>query len=282
MRPPAPPPDAGVVGGAAGGDDLVPGRAVPGREPRPAERPGATPTPVDAVDRETVLHVYTVETLYAAVVDAYVDWHTAIVQAVVRASLSGDKAVHFRGHERCVSALAALLQFTNAYRQGRGWSCECRFCLFMGGLRNYLAHHWATDDERFAVSGGTWRHGSVWTRQHNATPDANRVFFRSYAPRVSVGVVSRALTRRRKEFDGAARRLGGGADRVSLAPAVDGYAACLSADCAAWRTSHPVPEPDGLEHGYPRTALLERAAEMRRASAGSRPGTLGLVATAWD
>ena len=123
----------------------------------------------------------------------------AIVEAVLRASLSGDTAVHFRGHERCVSALASLLQFTNAYRQGRDWSCECRFCRFMGGLRNYLAHQWTRDDESFAISSGKWRQGSIWTRQHNTAPDANRVFYRSYAPQVSVGVVSRALTVRRKK-----------------------------------------------------------------------------------
>lgn len=134
----------------------------------------------------------------------------------------------------------------------------------------------------FAISGGRWRCGSVWTRPHDATPDANRVPFRSYAPQVSVGVVSRALMLRRKRFDGAARRLGGGADRVNLVPVVDGYVACLSANCAAWRVGHPVPEPDGREHSYPRTALLERAAAMRRASSGSRPGTLGLIAAAWD
>ena len=189
--------------------------------------------------------------------------------------------MHFRGHERCVSALANLLQFTNAYRRGRGWSCECRYCRFMGGLRNYLAHEWAKDDERFAIAGGQWRRGNVWTRPHAAS-DANRLRFRSYAPQVSVAVVSWALTLRRTEFDGAARRLGGGADRVSLVPVVDGYVACASANCSAWRARSPVPEPDGRDHGYPRTALLERAAAMRRASAGSRPGTLGLIAAAWD
>ena len=84
-----------------------------------------------------------------------------------------------------------------------------------------------------------------------------------------------------EEVDGAARGLGGGADRVSLVPVVDGYVACLSANCAAWRAELPVPEPDGAEHGHPRAALRERAAELRRASAGCRPGTLDLVAAAW-
>ena len=63
---------------------------------------------MSADDREAVLHIYNVEMLYAAVVDGYVDWQTAIVEAVLRASLSGDTAEHLRGHERCVSALASL------------------------------------------------------------------------------------------------------------------------------------------------------------------------------
>ena len=69
----------------------------------------------------------------------------------------------------------------------------------------------------------------------------HRVFFRSYAPQVSVDVVSRALTLRRKKFDGAARRRGGGAERVRLVPIVDGYVACLSANCqATLKTDPPV------------------------------------------
>ena len=124
------------------------------------------------------------------------------------------------------------------------------------------------------------RSGSVWTRQHNATPDANRVFYRSYAPQVDVGLVTRALQKHRK-FEGAARRLGEGSPRVNLVPVVDGYVACLSANCAAWRAAHPSPEPDHAKHG-PRTALLARAAALRRASAGHRLGTLGLVGPAWD
>ena len=76
---------AGAVGGATGDDDLVPGRAVPGTEPGPSEWTRTAQPTADAADRETVRRVYTVETLYAAVVDAYVDWQTAIVEAVLRA-----------------------------------------------------------------------------------------------------------------------------------------------------------------------------------------------------
>ena len=61
-------------------------------------RPRAPRSDAGNADRETVLHIYTVEILYAAVVDGYIDWHKAIVEAAVRASLSKDRAVHFHGH----------------------------------------------------------------------------------------------------------------------------------------------------------------------------------------
>ena len=77
MRGQAPRSDAGAVGGAAG-DDLVPGRGLPGTEPGLSERTRTGPARAAAADREAVLHVYSVESLYAAVVDAYVDWQTAI------------------------------------------------------------------------------------------------------------------------------------------------------------------------------------------------------------
>lgn len=162
-----------MAGGAAGDDDLVAGRALPGTPSGPSEPARAPSGTADAADREAVLHVYGVEMLYAAVV-GYPDWRTAIVEVVLRASLSGDTAMHFRGHERCVSALANLLQFTNVYRRRGGCSCECRYCRFMGGLRNYLAHEWAKDDERFAIpagSGGAATSGRDRTRR--PTPSAS-------------------------------------------------------------------------------------------------------------
>ena len=56
-----------------------------------------------------------------------------------------------------------------------------------------------------------------------------------------------------------------------------GYMRCLSANCAEWRAANPVPEPDGREHGYSRTALIELAREMRQPSAAHGLGSLGLV-----
>ena len=128
----------------------------------------------------------------------------------------------------------------------------------------------------FAISGGKWSSGSIWWRQHNARFDDHGGYLRTYAPQVRIAPVRKTLKKRRR-FDAAARALGDGAPRCSLAPVVDGYMRCLSATCAEWRAANPVPEPDGREHGYPRTALLELAREMRQASAARGLGSLGLV-----
>lgn len=145
-----------------------------------------------------------------------------------------------------------------------------------GGLRNYCAHHWARDGAAFAISGGRWISSSIWTRQNNARFEDNRGYLRTYAPQVRIAEVRKTLKNRRR-FDAAARALADGAPSCSLVPVVDGYMRCLSANCAEWRAANPVPEPDGREHGYPRTALLELAREMRQASAARGLGSLGLV-----
>ena len=80
----------------------------------------------------------------------------------------------------------------------------------MWGLPNYLAHHWTRDGVEFAISGGRWSSGSIWTRQNNAHPDDNRSYLRTYAPQVSIAAVRKTLKKRRR-FDAAARALGDGA-----------------------------------------------------------------------
>ena len=103
----------------------------------------------------------------------------------------------------------------------------------------------------------------------------------TYAPCVTVALVSKALDKRRR-FDTAARALGDGDPLVNLVPIVDGYMACLSANCASCRAQNPVPEPDARTHDYPRTHLLELARELRRASAGRGLAGIGLVDGAWE
>ena len=120
-------------------------------------------------------------------------------------------------------------------------------------------------------------HGGVYG---GAVTDVERLAYhravRTFAPQVSIAAVRKTLKKRRR-FDAAARALADGAPRCSLAPVVDGYMRCLSANCAEWRAANPAPKPDGREHGYPRTALIELARELRQASAARGLGSLGLV-----
>ena len=231
--------------------------------------------------RQRVLHIYNVENLYAAVVEAYIQWQLALVEAVIRAALSGEPGVRLRGHERCIQRLATLLQLASSYREGREWTCECNYCLFVCGLRNYLAHHWTRGHAEFAISGGRWTSGSIWTRQNNPDVDDNRGYAHTYAPHVSIGVVSKVLKQRRK-FDAAARTLGQGAVRFNLVPVVDGYMRCLSANCAAWRAENPVPTPGAHFDCRGLVDLVEMVHHLRKASAGRQPGTLGLAGGTWQ
>ena len=225
------------------------------------------------IDLQRVLHIYKVETLYAAVVEGYLEWRTALVEAVVRAELSGAVTLHPDGHELCVRRLANLLQMTSSYREGREWSCECHYCRFLAGVRNYLAHHWARGHAAFAISAGRSNAAAMEVRQDNAADGSDP---RSYAPQVDIDLVSKRLKERRK-FDAAARVLGNGARRFNLVPAVEGCLRCLSASHADWRSENPLPEPGDKEHGYPRADLLEIAKQRRQATAGREPGSLGLV-----
>ena len=229
----------------------------------------------DENDKRRVLHLYHVEMLYAAVVEAFIEWQTAIVEAVIRAALSDATPPCLREHERCTSKMASLLQLTNSYREGRQWRCECHYRNSMCGLRNYLTHHWTRGGEDFAIAGARWRGISVWTDRNE------RGYTHTYAPCVTVALVGKALKKRSK-FTTAARALGDGGPLVNLAPIVAGYMACLSANCTAWRAQNPVPDPDGRRHDYPRTHLLEFARELHRASAGRGLGGIGLVGGAWE
>ena len=116
-------------------------------------------------------HLQRREPLYAAVVDAYIQWQVALVEAVIRAALSGATAMHFRGHEHCIRRLANLLLVASAYRQGRKWCCECNCCLFVWGLRNYLAHHWTRDGAELV----TRRSRRLWA-------DLSRLYERRRSP----------------------------------------------------------------------------------------------------
>ena len=225
------------------------------------------------IDLQRVLHIYNVETLYAAVVEGYVEWRTALVEAVVRAELSGAVTLHPDGHELCVRRLANLLQMASSYREGREWSCECDYCRLLAGVRNYLAHHWARGHAAFAISASRSNVAATGARPDNAA-DGGDLY--SYAPHVDIDLVSKRLKERRK-FDAAARALGKGARRFNLAPAVEGCLRCLSASHAGWRSENPLPERADHLQDCPGADLLKLARQRRQASAGRGPGSLGLA-----
>ena len=175
------------------------------------------------IDLQRVLHIYTVETLYAAIVDGYVEWRSALIEAVVRAELSGAATMHPAG--LCFRRLANLLQLANSYREGREWSCECHYCRLLAGVRNYLPHHWGRGHAAFAIWAGPAPAAATATRQDNGADGSDP---RTYAPHVDIELVSKRLKERRK-FDRAARVLGKGARRFNFAPAVEGCLRCLSA-----------------------------------------------------
>ena len=62
-----------------------------------------------APEADRVLQVHDAENLHAAVVETCIDWRKALVEAVIRAELSGAATTRLLGHELCVRRLAGLL-----------------------------------------------------------------------------------------------------------------------------------------------------------------------------
>ena len=211
---------------------------------------------VKDIDLQRVLHIHTVETLYAAVVEGYV----ALVEAVVRAELTGAAPMHAGGHELCVRGLANLLQLASSYREGREWSCECPHCHLLAGVRNYLAHHWGRGHAAFAISAGPMNAAATRARQDNVDDGSDAC---RYAPHVDIKLVSKRLKERRKVRRGGPRARQGcpavqpGARRRSL-PAV------------------PVDEPCRLALGESAAGACRRPARLP----GRRPCRAGQTASA--
>ena len=229
----------------------------------------------DENDKRRVLHLYHFEMLYAAVVETFIEWQTAIVEAVIRASLSGATPPCLRAHERCTSKMASLLQLATSYREGREWRCECHLPqlhvrpseLFDPPLdegrrglhdrRRSLARNQCLDGpERARLrphlcpvrDGGPRRQGAEEAEQvHHCGPCARR------------------------------RRAAGqfGADRRRA----HGLPVCEPRVVAR---AEPRAGAGPSKAHYPRTHLLELARELRRASAGRGLGGIGLVGGAWE
>ena len=109
--------------------------------------------------------------------------------------------------------------------------------------------------------------GGIWTRQNNAHADDNRGYLRTYAPQVTIAVVGKTLKKSCK-FNAAARVLGDGAPRCSLAPLVEGYMRCLVGQL------HRLARPEfGAGAGQPGARLPTH--RTSRARQGTAPGLGG-------
>ena len=222
------------------------------------------------IDLQRVLHIRTVGTFYAAIVEGYFEWRTAVVEAVVRAELPHRHPAP-PGGTSCASAAANLRQVASSYREGREWSCECHYCRLLAGVRNYLAHHWGRGHAAFAISAGRPNAVAIVGRQdHTTDTTADGSEPCRYAPQVDIELVSKRLKERRK-FDAAARVLGKGARRFNLAPAVEGCLRCLSTSHALWRLENPLPADD--PHDCPGADLVELTRQRRQTSVGRGAGT---------
>ena len=102
---------------------------------------GHVMTVADA-DLQRVLHIHTAETLYAAVVEGYIEWRTALLEAVGPGRIDRRRPDAPRLGTTCASAGWPICgRLASSYREGREWSCECHYCRLLAGVRNYLAHH---------------------------------------------------------------------------------------------------------------------------------------------
>ena len=177
-----------------------------------------------------------------------------------------------------MSALASLLQFTNACRRGRDWSGAMPLLPLPGRAPELPGASMGPRRRELRDLGRTVADGQHQDATAQRDARCHRVFFRSYAPQVSVDVVSRALTLRRKKFDGAARRRGGGAERVQSR---------AHRSTATWRACRPT-APRGAPPVRYRSPTARSTATRAPCSSneprdcgGLRPGA-GWARSAWS
>ena len=110
-------------------------------------------------DKQRVLHIYNVETLYSHLVNSYIEWQAAVVEAIVRTNSGDSQKDMFVQQERCVWKLTCLLYMADSYQAGQGQQrCQCPKCGFARALRNYFAHHWTRKRGDFALRGSSFAH----------------------------------------------------------------------------------------------------------------------------
>lgn len=55
----------------------------------------------DRTDKQRVLHIYNVETLYNHVVNSYIEWQTAVIEAIIRTNCALSTKYMFLQQEHC-------------------------------------------------------------------------------------------------------------------------------------------------------------------------------------
>ena len=213
-------------------------------------------------DKQRVLHTYNVETLYNHVVNSYVEWQTAVVEAIIRANSGNSPKSMFVQQERCVWKLTCLLYMADSYRAGQGAQrCQCPKCGFARALRSYLAHHWTRKTGDFALRGSSWRTATVLVNRGDlhAEPD-ERV-----ASGLSLFLYVHSV---QPELKRAIEKLGWSEDPVDVVPIVDYYVMCVAESHRAWRQRNPVAKAGTAAdadrgHDYDRDVLIDISNEIR-------------------
>ncbi len=218
-------------------------------------------------DKATVLHIYNVETLYNHVVNSYIEWQTAVVEATIRTNCANSSKDALVQQERCVWKLTCLLFMADSHRSGLGTKrCSCAVCGFARALRSYLAHHWTTKEGDFALRGSAWNNSMVAAslRGPSADPD-NRLRTSGLSLFLYRGSVQSAL---KKAID----KLDRNEEPLDVVPVISSYMTCVAKSHRGWREQNPIPEIDNKKaqgHGYERNLLIGISNEIRNTTGSS-------------
>ncbi len=210
----------------------------------------------DSTDKQRVLHIYNMETLYNHVANSYVEWQTAVIEAIIRTNCALSTGHMFLQQEHCTWKLSCLLYVADSYRAGQETKCPCSNCRFARELRNYLAHNWTRNKGDFALRGSEWPSGIVLANpgELDSIPDDR------YAHGLALYLY---LDSTRKDLRDAALDLGCEDPRIDVVGVIDDYMKCVSKSCKEWRGCNPVPEPDDEVHDYERNVLIGISNEIR-------------------
>ena len=210
-------------------------------------------------DKQAVLHIYNVETLYNHVVNSYVEWQTTVVEAIITTNSATSPKAAFVQQERCVWKLACLLYIADSYQTGQGTQrCRCRICGFARALRNYLTHRWTSNEGDFALRGSSWNNSIIPANPGALNPD-NRLRASGLSLFLYRGSVQQDLKK-------AIEQLGEEDDPIDVVPLINSYITCVATSHRHWREDNPIPKVGNkkpMDYGYDRNLLIDMANELR-------------------